>query len=275
MLVVGLELTPSDFRRVLVYPRAVAVATLGQLTLLPACAGLLIWAQGPEPWVVTGLILLAASPGGAISNLYTYLAQGSVALSVTLTGISTLLALVTMPALTSAGFALFLNQSQTVQVPFGRMIGQLVLVMILPLGLGMALRAWRPGEIASVRRPLRNLSLGALGCLVALILFDQRGDLTEAFASALPIALPLCLLTMGAGWALGSLARLDPRDRLTLLIEFGTRNLGLVAIVGVMTLGQIKLVLFATLFFLIELAVVLLLIASRPRIQRLLGGRPA
>lgn len=64
MLVVGLELTPGDFRRVLVYPRAVGIATLGQLLLLPACAALLIWAARPEPWIVAGMILLAASRAG-------------------------------------------------------------------------------------------------------------------------------------------------------------------------------------------------------------------
>ena len=73
MLMVGLELTAGDFRRVLRYPRAVTVATLGQLLLLPACSALLIWLQRPEPWVVAGMVLLAASPGGAISNLYSYL----------------------------------------------------------------------------------------------------------------------------------------------------------------------------------------------------------
>ncbi len=274
MLVVGLDLTPGDFRRVLRYPRAVTVATLGQLLLLPASAALLIWLQRPETWVVKGMVLLAASPGGAISNLYTYLARGNLALSVTLTAISTLIALGTMPGLTAAGFALFLDASQSVQVPAGRMVTQLALVMILPLGLGMTLRARWPRWVAAARGRLRNLSLVALGCLVAMVLLDQRNDLAEALTAALPVAVPLCLLTLGAGWALGGLARLDPRDRFTLLIEFGTRNVGLVAMVGVMTLGEVKLALFATLFFLTELVAVLLLIALRSRIQALLGPLP-
>lgn len=266
MLVVGLELTPGDFRRVLVYPRAVAIATLGQLLLLPACAALLIWAARPEPWIVSGMILLAASPGGAISNLYSYLGRGNVALSVTLTALSTLLALVTMPALTAAGLVLFLQESHRLVIPAGRMIVQLSLMMLLPLTLGMALRAWRPAGVAAVRQPLRLLSLVGLACLVSLILIDRHEGLPAAVRAALPTALPFCIITMAAGFIVGSLARLPSEDRFTLLIEFSTRNLGLVAIMGALIMGQVKLVLFATLVFLIELPLVLVLIAMRSRL---------
>lgn len=270
MLVVGLELTPADFRRVLRYPRTVAIVSLGQLLLLPACAALLIRVQQPEPWVVAGMVLLAASPGGAISNLYCYLARANLALSVTLTAVSTLLALVTMPALTAAGLALFLEATYPIAVPAGRMVGQLVLMMLLPLGLGMALRLWRPGLVAAARLPLRGLSLAGLGCLVVLVLMDQRDGLGAALSAAVPVAVPFCLLTMGSGYGLGLALRLPPADRLTLLIELSTRNLGLVAVIGVLALGQVKLVLFATLFFLVELALVLVLIALR---SRLVGDR--
>jgi BASS family bile acid:Na+ symporter len=274
MLVVGLELTPKDFRRVLRYPRAVTVATLGQLLLLPACAALLIWVQRPEPWVVAGLVLLAASPGGAISNLYSYLGRGNLALSVTLTAVSTLLALGTMPALMAAGLPLFLGASHPVAAPVGPMVGQLALMMLLPLGLGMVLRAWRPGLVAAARRPLRAFSLLALGCLVALVLIDQREGLGTAVGAALPVALPFCLLTMGTGALLGALTRIPSGDRFTLLIEFGTRNLGLVAVMGAQVLGEVRLVLFATLYFLVELLIVLLLVALRShQVGRQADGR--
>jgi BASS family bile acid:Na+ symporter len=266
MLVVGLELTPGDFQRVLRYPRAVTVATLGQLLLLPAAAALLIWVQRPEPWVVAGMILLAASPGGAISNLYSYLGKGNVALSVTLTALSTVLALATMPALTAAGLALFLRESHQVPAPVGSMVGQLALMMLFPLGLGMGLRARRPSWVAAARASLRALSLIGIAALVAMILLDQRDGLVAAMGAALPVALPFCVLTMTGGLVIGVLARLSARDRFTLLIEFSTRNLALVAIMGALVLGQVKLVLFATLFFLVELPLVLVLIALHARL---------
>jgi BASS family bile acid:Na+ symporter len=183
-----------------------------------------------------------------------------------MTALSTMLALGTMPALTAAGFTLFLQDAHRVVVPADRMIGQLGLMMILPLALGMALRAWRPAPVAAARRPLRLLSLIGLACLASLILIDQRDGLLTAVGAALPTALPFCILTMSAGFILGSAARLPSRDRYTLLIEFSTRNLGLVAIMGAMILGQVKLVLFATLVFLVELPIVLILIAMRSRL---------
>ncbi len=221
------------------------------------------------------MVLLAASPGGAISNLYSYLGRGNVALSVTLTAISTLLALGTMPVLTAAGLAFFLHDSHAIAAPVGRMVGQLALMMLLPLGLGMVLRFSRPGLVATARTPLHVSSLLALGCLVVLILVDQREGLSAALGAALPVALPFCLLTMGAGLALGILAGLPSRERFTLLIEFGTRNLGLVAVMGVLVLGEVKLVLFATLFFLVELPLVLLLIALRSRLVGKQAETPA
>jgi bile acid:Na+ symporter, BASS family len=275
MLVVGLELTPGDFRGVLRYPRAVAVATLGQLLVLPACAALLIWVQRPEPWVMAGLILLAASPGGAMSNFFCYLGKGNVALSVTLTTLSTLLAPVTMPALVAAGLSLFLHESHQVPTLVGSMAGQLVLMMLFPLGLGMGLRARMPARISAGRASLRALSLIGIAALVAMILFDQRDGLAAATRAALPVALPFCVLAMTAGLLIGVLARLPDRDRFTLLIELSIRNLALVAIIGTAVLGQVKLVLFATLFFLVELPLVLMLIALRARLVNRLVNRLA
>ncbi|UHD14292.1 hypothetical protein [Thiocapsa bogorovii] len=97
------------------------------------------------------------------------------------------------------------------------------------------------------------------------MLIDQDEGLGAAVRAALPTALPFCIITMAAGFIVGSVARLPSEDRFTLLIEFSTRNLGLVAIMGAMVMGQVKLVLFATLVFLIELPLVLILIAMRPR----------
>jgi predicted Na+-dependent transporter len=101
---------------------------------------------------------------------------------------------------------------------------------------------------------------------MVMILFDQRDGLVAAMGAALPVALPFCLLTMAAGFVVGVLARLSARDRFTVLVEFSTRNLALVAIMGALVLGQVKLVLFATLFFLVELLLVLVLIALRARV---------
>jgi BASS family bile acid:Na+ symporter len=259
MLTVGLELTPGDLRRVVVYPKAVLVATLGQLLLLPAIAVALIWALRPEPTVAAGMILLAASPGGALSNVYTYLARANLALSVTLTALSTLLALISMPLLTAAGIALFLDRQDAIPVPFARMVGQLVLLMVLPLSLGMALRHGWPGLVHHAGRWLRRLSLLGLAILVGAILYAERADLADGTGPMVTPALVFSVTAMLTGWVLGWLVGLNRRDRFTLLLEFGVRNLALVALIGITVFGRVELVLFATLFLVVEMPIALLL----------------
>ncbi len=259
MFTVGLELAPGDLRRVVVYPKAVLVATLGQLLLLPAIAAALIWALRPAPAVAAGMILLAASPGGALSNVYAYLARANLALSVTLTALSTLLALISMPLLTAAGIALFLDRQDAIPVPVARMVGQLVLMLLLPLGLGMVLRHGWPELVRHAGRWLRRLSLLGLTVLVGVILYAQRADLASGLGPIVTAALVFSITAMLTGWVLGWLVGLNRRDRFTLLLEFGVRNLALVALIGITVFGRVEMVLFATLFLVVEMPIVLLL----------------
>jgi len=106
MFVVGMELSLEDFRRVHGYPKPVLVGTAGQLIILPLIAVLLTLVLDPPRHIVAGMVLVAACPAGAISNFYVYLARANVALSVTLTAVTTILAFVTLPVLTALGFNL-------------------------------------------------------------------------------------------------------------------------------------------------------------------------
>jgi BASS family bile acid:Na+ symporter len=265
MLVVGLELTLADFRRVLLYPKAVGVATVGQLLLLPLIAAGLIWILQPAPHLVAGMVLLAACPGGAISNFYTYLARANVALSVTLTAVSSLLALVTMPLLMSAGFALFLDRHEVIEVPVGRMALKLAIMLVVPIAAGMALRQWKEPLVERHAQGLRWLSLAALGLLIALILFAQRENLMRDAGPVILAAALFALLDMAAGWGVGVLAGLNVEDRFTFLLEFTARNLAIAAVIGIMVLGRVEFLLFATLFFLAQVPIVLLVVVSYAR----------
>jgi BASS family bile acid:Na+ symporter len=265
MLVVGLELSTGDFHRVLRYPRAVVMATAGQLILLPLLAAALIIVLKPAPPIVAGMVLVAASPGGAISNIYALLAGAHVALSVTLTAVTTLAAMLTMPLLCSVGFALFMRPQDVVPAPVLAIAVQLLLTLLLPIAVGMLLRHWRPAAVSRHQRALRHLSLLALTALIALILYDQRELLQEASVEIALVALLFSGGAMTMGWTLGWLAGLSTADRFTLLLEFAARNLAITALVGITVLGRADFVLFATLFFVIQAPLVLLLIALRPR----------
>lgn len=263
MLVVGLELTWADFARVLAFPRTVLLATAGQLVLLPLLAAVMIWTLSPPPMVVAGLVLVAASPGGALSNAYAYLAGVHVALSVTLTAVSSAAALVTMPLLCGAGFALVGGPDFLVRVPLAAIAGQLVLMLMLPVAAGMALRRLRPRLVLDQARRLRYVSAFAVVLLVALILADQRELLAATSGTMILLAVLYTGGAMAAGWGLGRVLGLSSADRFTLLLELSARNLAVTALVGVTVLDRPDFVLFPALFLLIQLPLIAFAIAVR------------
>ena len=140
MFVVGLELTLEDFRQIHRFPKPVVVGTAGQLTIIPIIAIVLAFVLDPPRHIVAGMVLVAACPAGAISNYYVYLARANVALSVTLTAVTTVLAFVTLPVLTALGFELLLNQQQAIPVPVSNMMTQLFVILLLPTVAGMWVR---------------------------------------------------------------------------------------------------------------------------------------
>jgi BASS family bile acid:Na+ symporter len=139
------------------------------------------------------------------------------------------------------------------------MLGQLVLMLLLPLGLGMGLRHWWPGLVHHGKRWLPRLSLLGLAILVGVILYAERADLASGLGPMVTAALVFSLTAMLTGWVLGWLVGLDRRDRFTLLLEFGVRNLALVALIGITVFGRVEMVLFATLFLVVEMPIALVL----------------
>jgi BASS family bile acid:Na+ symporter len=232
MGVVGLELTVEDFRRVARYPAVVLVGTLAQWTLLPLAVAGLLAATRPEPGVAAGVVLVTAAPGGGISNVFTFLAGANTALSVTLTAVSSLLAVVALPLVTATGFAWFVGEEGGVAVPVVPLIGQLVVLVVLPIALGMELRRRRPRLAERHAARLRGIVLVLLAVLfTAALRADQSGLVSEVFRN-----LGLALLWTAGAAALGlavSLAlRLSGPDRFTFAIEFSVKNVGLAAIVA-------------------------------------------
>jgi bile acid:Na+ symporter, BASS family len=118
MLGMGLTLTPEDFKRVVIYPKAVVIGLAAQLIVLPI-VGFGIASVFPlDPQLAVGMMILAACPGGATSNMITFLAGGDVALSVTLTAISSFITVFTIPLVINLSMQAFLGQGTTLQLPF-------------------------------------------------------------------------------------------------------------------------------------------------------------
>ena len=139
MATMGMSLTIADFKRVLVYPKAVAVGTVGQLILLPLL-GFAVASLFPlSPEMAVGIMLLAACPGGVVSNVLNHLARGNTALSVTLTAVSSVATLVTIPLIVNFGLTQFMTEGSEVALPVLDSMLRLFLIILVPVSIGMAI----------------------------------------------------------------------------------------------------------------------------------------
>jgi len=267
MLVVGLGLTPDDFRRVRQFPKIVVAGSAGQLLLLPTIGIAVAWALEPTSTIIAGIILVAACPGGAISNYYVYMARANVALSVTLTAVSTLLSIIALPMVASAGFWLLLKEGERIDVPVALMISQLFLLLLLPIATGMWVRRHWPLWVARRGNLLRRFSILALALIILFVIWEQTDSLTSHFKELALSASIYTLLTMAAGWGVGAALKTNPADRFTLMVEFSVRNLGIVTVVGATLLGNTELVVFAAAFFLIQAPFMLAAVYLQRRLE--------
>jgi BASS family bile acid:Na+ symporter len=229
MFGVALELVPDDFRRLVRDPRAPLVGLLCQCVLLPAVAFPIAIAVAPQPSMALGLILVAACPGGALSNLLTALARGRVSLSVSMSGISTLLAVVTTPA----NFAFWGSLHPDTAALLRRVsldpwdLGRSVAVMVLvPVVLGMATTRIAPDLSLRLQPWMRRASVAFFaGILVVGFAMNHeafvRGIATTFFPVAAVNAAAFLL-----GWVGATVAGLAEDERRAVCIEVGIQNSG-------------------------------------------------
>ena len=249
---VGLALTGEDFARVRRQPGVVATGLIGPLVLLPAIAVGLVWLLEPAPEMAAALLLVAACPIGGISNAYSQFARASTALSVALTGLSCLLASVTIPALGHV-FALVWGQTIDVRVPLTLLFGQLLVMLTLPVGLGVWVRRRWPVVARRYGPPLQRLSFIGIAIVLLLLLLDDPAGFLRSLVITAPLAAAFILCSGATGWAMGTVVSGDPRDRFTLAAEFATRNLGVAMAIAVTLLGRVEFARFAYTYFLVEI----------------------
>lgn len=258
---VGLNLTPADFARVRRAPSVVAVGLLAPLVALPALALALVWWLQPDPSVQAGLLLVAACPIGGISNTYSYLAGASTALSVTLTGLSSAMSVVTIPLVTRACDGA-LPEPIGADAPVALLVLQLVVILALPIGLGMLVRHRWPGPASSRSKAVQRSAFLLLGMLLLLIVVSESSRVRSMLGQLVVVASSFVVLSFAAGWAAGTAARASDADRFTLATEFATRNIAIATAIAVTILGRTEFAVFASVYFLTELPLMLAAVAA-------------
>lgn len=253
MVTVGMELTQRDFRDLAAAPRAALAGITLQASLFPAIA-LLVLAVAPlSPATAIGLAIVAACPSGGFSNVLTLLGRGDLALSISLTSISSILAVVTLPVLLPVALGVAglggAAVAGGVEVPLGPTLGQLALVVLLPVGLGMWLRARHPAWVQRHIDRAQQISQIALYAIVLLMAVQDWRPFSQGIEASLPLGALLFAGSAGAGFVMAR-AILPAEQAFTIAIETGTRNVGLATLVAVSVLGKVEWAAFGAVYIL-------------------------
>ena len=224
MTVLGLALTPADFRRVVVFPRGVAIGLSNLIVISPLLAFAVAEAYALDPALAVGLVILGAAPGGTMANMLTHLARGDTALSITLTAISSVAAVITVPLYLELATNHFGAGGFDDDVGMGGVVARVLLITVIPLSLGMYIRSRSPERVAAIepRAKVIALALFLLVVIGAVIseyerVFDNLDDVAAA-------AVTLNVAAMAVAFTISRVARLDDRQSTAIAIELGIHN---------------------------------------------------
>ncbi len=232
----GLSLTDRDFRNIFIHPKAVITGLVLQMILLPLIAFLIANSLNIDSHYKVGLMIIAACPGGATSNLITYLLRGNVALSISMTALNSLITLITIPLVVTLSLEAFIHKDADITLKAGETILNIFLITILPAFTGTRIRKWSPEIADRLERPLRIIMPLLLVLIFSgVILFDRESGSTtpSEFISIIPYTLLLNFTAMGAGLLVARTLRLGVKNQFTISIEVGLQNSGLAIVVAI------------------------------------------
>lgn len=221
---VGLGLTLADFRRVVQEPKGFLVGAVSQMLLLPLVAVLLIELLGLTGGVAIGLFIIALCPGGSTSNLYSMLARADVGLSVSLTAVIGFITPFTIPLLGAWAISHYSDSANQISLPMAKTFMQLIVVGVIPVIVGMAIRAKWTAFAIKAEPWVNRFSIVVLALVIIAICVQLGPKLGAAAAAAGPAALLLNLITMAAGYFIGKQLLHREAQARTIALEVGLQN---------------------------------------------------
>ena len=225
MFLLGTELNKSAFTDVVKNPRAVFVGMFGQIVLLPLIAFGIAYAMGLSPVYFMGLVLIACCPGGSSSNVFSMLVKGNVALSVTLTALSSIITLFTLPLIMDA-VSLYLSAQSGVSVtlPVGKLLMQNIVLLLVPMLLGIAFKRLRPVAAEKVARVLGKAAFPALMLLAFVFFLQYTTEIIDNFTLLGAAVTVLIFVSMLCSSLLSRISGGGNAERRTIVIEVGMQN---------------------------------------------------
>jgi BASS family bile acid:Na+ symporter len=223
MLGLGLSLTIDDFKRVVTFPKPVIVGLACQMAVLPVVCFAIANSFGLSPELAVGLMLLAASPGGATANLFSHLAKGDVALNVSLTAVNSVLSLITLPFIVNFAMESFMGAGQYIPMQAGKIV-QVFAIVLVPVGIGMLVRAKRPDFAERSAGSVKLLSAIVLLLVVVSAVVKEKENLGEYFQQVGFAALAFNLASMAVGYFVPRLVGISERQAIAIGMEIGIHN---------------------------------------------------
>jgi len=238
MFGMGLSLKIANFQAVLQIPKAVGIGLIAQMVLLPLLAFLIAVLLSLPPEIAVGLMIIALAPGGATSNLFTYLAKGDLSLSISLTAIVSLITPFTLPVMVALSMSYFMGESATFSLPILSTILQLFMITLVPVALGMIVLAnWK--KMAQKIEPiLKGFSVLFLGLIVVLIVLKNSTQMGAFFAQAGLATLLLNVAALLLGYKLANWAKLSRPQATSIGFEVGIQNGTLALVVAGTLIGN-------------------------------------
>ncbi|KON79264.1 bile acid:sodium symporter family protein [Leptospira kirschneri] len=224
MLGMGMSLTVEDFKRIFVLPKAVITGLILQLFLLPLTGWLIANVFKLPSELSVGLMLLAICPGGATSNLITHLAKGDVALSITLTAITSCITVLSIPFLLNLSMHHFLGSGQMIELDIPQTILQIFMITVLPVSIGMILNSKKPELSRKFEKTVKVLSGIFLVLIILGAIVRERQNIIPYFIQVGPASLALNLITMFLGYLGATLMKVTHPQRTSITIEVGIQN---------------------------------------------------
>ena len=260
MMGMGLSLVVDDFRRVLRFPKAVAIGLAIKLVMVPVITFGLLAVFPLESELAVGFILLAACPGGATTNLITHLAKGDVALSVTLTAVASVITVFTIPIFVNLGLEHYVGETRDIHLPFGKTVAQILAITVVPVILGMLLNKRFPKLALQAEKPVKIISAVFLVLIIAAAMIKEGANMGSYFQVVGPVALIINLAAMSIGYLVTLALTGNKQQAITVGIEVGVVNgtLGIAIAAGI--LGSSVMTIPSAIYSIIMFPSVMLLI---------------
>jgi bile acid:Na+ symporter, BASS family len=268
MFGLGLSLTLMDFQRLLAAPRAVAIALVLQVIVLPLVCYVIVVSMQLAPVYAIGLLLLAASPGGVSANLFSHLFGGNVAMNVSLTAINTVVCIITLPLIANWAIAHFANTGLVVPLQLGKMV-EVVSVVLIPVVLGMASAAKIPTLARQLEKPFKIFSALVLATFSAIAIVKEWRALVDTLSTVGVAVVLFNVVSLLTGYACSRFAGLDKPMSTAIAFEIGIHNSTLAIFIALSVLGEFQLALPAAIYsvsmYLTATAFGMLLMRSKQR----------